>query len=144
MPGVRQGDTVKVHYTGRLDNGKVFDTSAEQDPLQFKVGGHEVIPGFEQAVLGMSVGDSRTTKISASRAYGPRRKDLVIEVDRKNIDDDTNIEIGQRLKIKQPDGKEFIVEVTGVQDSTVTLDANHPLAGKDLTFDIDLVDIIAG
>jgi FKBP-type peptidyl-prolyl cis-trans isomerase 2 len=120
----------------------VFDTSSEQEPLQFTIGKKEVIPGFEQAILGMNVGDSKTTKISASRAYGPHRDDLIVEVDRKNIDDDMDIEVGQRLKIKQPDGQEFIVKVAEIQDSTVKLDANHPLAGKDLTFDIDLVDVV--
>jgi FKBP-type peptidyl-prolyl cis-trans isomerase 2 len=144
MPGVKQGDTIKVHYTGRLDDGEVFDSSDQKEPFQFTVGKREVIPGFEQAVLGMSPGDNKTTTISAHRAYGPRQQDLVVEVDRKNINDDVDLEIGQRLKIKQPDGQEFVVRITEVSDSTVKLDANHPLAGKNLTFDINLVDIVGG
>jgi len=142
MPGVKQGDTVKVHYTGRLDNGDVFEASAEQEPLQFTVGSREVIPGFEQAVMGMTPGESKTTKISAPRAYGPHLKDLVVEVDRKNIGDEVDLQIGQRLQITQPDGQKFIVTVTEMSDLKVKLDANHPLAGKDLTFDINLIEIV--
>ena len=142
MPGVKQGDTVKVHYTGKLDNGDVFDTSVNGDPLQFTVGKRDVIAGFEQAVMGMMPGETKSTKISAHRAYGPYREELVVEVDKKNIDDDMDLQIGQRLKIKQPDGQEFIVTVTELSDQKVKLDANHPLAGKDLTFDINLIEIV--
>ena len=142
MPGVKQGDTVKVHYTGRLENGDVFETSADQEPLQFTVGSREVIPGFEQAVMGMIPGETKTTKISALRAYGPHLKDLVAEVDRKNINDEVNLQVGQRLQVTQPDGQKFVVTVTEMSDQKVKLDANHPLAGKDLTFDINLVEIV--
>ena len=142
MVRVKRGDTVRVHYRGRLENGDVFDASSDQEPLKLKVGSGEVIPGFEQAIMGMSPGDSKTTKVSALLAYGPRREDLVVEVEKEKITDDIKPQIGQRLQIKQPDGQEFIVTVTEVSDQTVKLDANHPLAGKDLIFDIDLVEIV--
>jgi len=142
MAGVKRGDTVKVHYTGTLDNGDVFDSSKEKEPVQFTIGNQEVISGFEQAVMGMTPGESKTTKISALRAYGPHRKELVVEVERKNINDDIDPQIGQRLQIKQPDGQQFLVTVTEVSDVKVKLDANHPLAGKDLTFEIKLVEIV--
>jgi peptidylprolyl isomerase len=107
------------------------------------VGNHDVIAGFEQAVMGMEPGESKTTKINAEKAYGPHHEDLVVEVDKKNINDDVDLQIGQRLQIKQPDGQEFMVTVAALSDQKVKLDANHPLAGKDLNFDIDLIEIVA-
>jgi peptidylprolyl isomerase len=142
MPGVKQGDKVRVHYTGRLNDGEVFDSSDQKKPFEFTIGRQEVVPGFEQAVMGMSPGQNKTTTISANRAYGAHMEDLVVVVDRKNINDDINLEIGQRLKIKQPDGQEFVVIIIEISDSTVKLDANHPLAGKSLTFDINLIEIV--
>ena len=120
----------------------MFDTSVNGEPLQFTVGNHDIIAGFEQAVMGMMPGETKTTKISAHRAYGPHSEDLVIEVNKKNINDDVDLQIGQRLQIKQPDGQEFTVTVTELSDKKVKLDANHPLAGKDLTFDINLIEIV--
>jgi peptidylprolyl isomerase len=143
MQGVQQGDTVKVHYTGTLDSGEVFDSSIDGEPLQFTVGNHDLIAGFEQAVLGMLPGDEKTTKISAVRAYGNHQKELVVEIDRKNMSDDTELQIGQRVQINQPDGQEFVMTVADLTDDKVTLDANHPLAGKDLTFDISLIEIVS-
>ena len=142
MPGVKQGDTVKVHYTGRLDNGDVFDTSVNGEPLQFTVGKRDIIAGFEQAVMGIMPGETKTTKISAHRAYGPHREDLVVEVDKKSINDDVSLQIGQLLQIKQPDEEEFTVTVTELSDQKVKLDANHPLASENLTFDINLIEIV--
>ena len=143
MQGVKHGDTVKVHYTGTFDNGEVFDSSVDGEPLQFTMGEQDLIAGFEQAVMGMMPGDKKSTTISAHRAYGPYQEELVVEVDRKNINDDTELQIGQRVQIKQPDGKEFVMTVSDLTDLKVTLDANHPLAGKDLTFDISLVEIVS-
>jgi peptidylprolyl isomerase len=142
MSRVKRGDTVKVQYTGRLENGDVFDASGEKEPVKLKIGNSEVIPGFEQAIMGMTPGESKTTKISALRAYGPHREELVVEIEKERINDDIEPQIGQRLQIKQPDGQEFIVTVTEVSDQKVKLDANHPLAGKDLIFDINLIEIV--
>jgi peptidylprolyl isomerase len=142
MLQARPGDTVKVHFTGKLESGEVFDTTDERDPIEFKIGSSQVIPGFEQAVLGMSPGEKKTTKISSKRAYGPYRKELVVDVDKDKIVDNVKPEVGARLQVEQPDGQKFVVIVTSVEDKKVTLDANHPLAGKDLTFDIHLLEII--
>ncbi|UCB46454.1 MAG: peptidylprolyl isomerase [Spirochaetota bacterium] len=142
MPGVKFGDTVKVHYTGKLDNGDVFDNTDDKGPLTFLLGDGKVIPGFEQALVGMNPGEKKTVKISALRAYGPYLKQLVIEVGKDKFVDNIEPEIGQRLQINQPDGEKFIVTVTEVSESNVILDANHPLAGKDLTFDIHLLEIM--
>lgn len=142
MTGVNFGDKVKVHYTGKLDNGEVFDNTGDKGPLTFMLGDGEVIPGFEQALVGMNPGDEKTVKISALRAYGPYLKDLVVEVGKDKFVDDVEPTVGQRLQINQPDGKIFVVTVTDISDLNVILDANHPLAGKDLTFNIHLLEII--
>ncbi len=135
------GDTVKVHYTGKLEDGTVFDTSIGGDPLQFTIGDGQLIPGFEQAVVGMRPGESKTVKIPADDAYGPYHEELVIVIDRDQFPEDLQPEIGQQLQIRQADGQIIPVTVIDVSESSVTLDANHPLAGKDLTFDIELVEI---
>ena len=137
----KDGDTVKVHYTGKLEDGTVFDTSIERDPLQFTIGEGQLIPGFEQAVVGMSPGESKTVEIPADEAYGPYREELVMVVDRDQLPEDLQPEVGQQLQIRQPDGQTILVKVIDVSESSVTLDANHPLAGKDLTFDIELVEV---
>lgn len=136
------GDTVKVHYTGRLDDGTIFDSSINREPLQFTIGEGQIIPGFEQAIIGMSPGESKTTRIPMDEAYGPHRKEMVVVVSREQIPAELNPEVGQQLQVRQPDGRAMIVVVTEVSESSVTLDANHPLAGKDLTFDIQLVEIV--
>lgn len=142
MRQAKKGDTVKVHYTGKLENGTVFDTSLNRDPLQFTIGNDEVIPGFEEAVIGMAPGDSKTVKITADKAYGPHLDEMVLVVERTQIPPNLKPEVGQQLQLKQADGKVILVVVTDVSESTVTLDANHPLAGKDLIFDIQLVEIL--
>ncbi len=143
MTQAREGDTVKVHYTGRLEDGTVFDTSRERAPLEFTIGEGQVIPGFEQAVVGMEPGDTKTTTVPPEQAYGPRREDMTLEVDRSQFPEDLEPRPGQHLQIRQPDGRAIIVTVSDISESTVTLDANHPLAGHPLTFDIQLVDIVA-
>jgi peptidylprolyl isomerase len=142
MAQAKQGDTVRVHYTGKLDDGTVFDTSVDGDPLEFTIGQGQLIPGFEQAVVGMEPGQSRTTMISADEAYGPHDENMVVVVDKGQFPDNVTPEIDQELQIRQGDGRTFVVRVTDVSDAEVTLDANHPLAGEDLTFDIRLVDIV--
>jgi peptidylprolyl isomerase len=141
MVHAKPGDTVKIHYTGRLEDGTVFDSSANGEPLEFTLSGGEVIPGFDQAVVGMSPGESKTEKISMEQAYGPYREEMVIEVNRQQLPPDLQPEVGQQLQVQQENGQLIPVLVTEVTESQVTLDANHPLAGEDLTFDIQLVEI---
>jgi peptidylprolyl isomerase len=141
MTTAKQGDTVKVHYTGKLDDGTVFDSSRDQDLLEFKVGEGQVIPGFESSIEGMSAGETKTVTIPSESAYGPRREEMVAEVGRGELPENIEFEKGQQLQIPQEDGELIILTIMDITDETVTLDANHPLAGKDLTFEIELVEI---
>ncbi len=142
MTQAQVGDMVKVHYTGRLTDGTTFDTSLERDPLEFTLGEGELIAGFEQAVLGMAAGESKTTTIPADQAYGPHHAERMIDVERHHLPSDLQPEIGQRLEMTRPDGTTLSVMITTVTETQVTLDANHPLAGQDLIFDITLVEIL--
>jgi FKBP-type peptidyl-prolyl cis-trans isomerase 2 len=142
MSQAKAGDTVKVHYTGKLTDGTVFDTSTNREPLQFTLEAGQIIPGFEQAVVGMSPGESKTEKIPMDKAYGPHRDEMVLEVGREKMPPDLQPQVGQQLQVQQPNGQAVPVIVTDVTDSTIRLDANHPLAGQDLTFDIELVEIV--
>lgn len=142
MTQVKHGDTVKVHYTGKLEDGTVFDTSTKRDPLQFTIGSGQVITGFEQAVVGMNPGESKTTEVPADKAYGPHRKDKLIELDRDKLPENVKLKVGQQYQIPQKDGRKTVVTMTDVSESSITLDANHPLAGKDLTFHIQLIEIL--
>ena len=142
MTQAQVGDMVKVHYTGRLTDGTTFDTSLERDPLEFTLGEGELIAGFEQAVLGMAAGESKTTTIPAAQAYGPHHAERVIDVERHHLPSDLQPEIGQQLQMTRPDGTTLSVMITTVTETQVTLDANHPLAGQDLIFDITLVEIV--
>jgi peptidylprolyl isomerase len=141
MGQAKSGDTVKIHYIGKLSDGTVFDSSVNREPLEFTLSQGQVIPGFDQAVVGMSLGETKTEIIPMAQAYGPYREDMVLEISKQQMPQDLQPEIGQQLQIQQPDGQTVPVMVTGVTDSTVTLDANHPLAGEDLTFEIQLVEI---
>ena len=141
MEQAKNGDHVKVHYTGKLQDGTVFDSSEGRDPLEFTVGEGEVIPGFENAVVGMNPGENKTTEIRAEQAYGPHDSEMVLEVPRSQFPPDLNPQVGDQLQLSQQNGQAFMVNVTEVTPDTVTLDANHPLAGKDLTFDIRLVQV---
>ncbi len=142
MGQVKTGDTVKVHYTGRLNDGTVFDSSAGQEPLQFTVGESSVIPGFEQAIVGMKAGDTKTITIPAKEAYGSRREEMIFAVEREHFPAHIEPEVGQYMELQQGEGQNLVLRVTEVSESKVTLDANHPLAGEDLTFDLELVEII--
>ncbi|MBK9710431.1 MAG: peptidylprolyl isomerase [Kouleothrix sp.] len=142
MVKAQRGDTVKVHYTGRLPNETVFDSSRSREPLEFTIGAGEVIPGFELAVVGMQPGESKMTTITANEAYGSYDEDMILEVDRAQLPPDTSPEVGQQYQVSQQDGGFMVVTVTEVSDASVTLDANHPLAGQDLTFDIELMEIM--
>lgn len=141
MVQAQPGDTVKIHYIGKLEDGTVFDSSVDGEPLEFTLNGGQVIPGFEKAVVGMSIGETKTETIPMEQAYGPYRGEMVLEVERQNMPSDFEPAIGQQLQVQQTDGQNIPVVVTAVTDSTVQLDANHPLAGEDLTFDIQLVEI---
>ncbi len=139
-PPVADGDTVRVHYTGTLADGSQFDSSVGKDPLEFAVGAGQMIAGFDKAVLGMKVGESKTVLIPAADAYGERRDDLAAEIPRVQLPPDTDPKIGDQLQVSTGQGP-LVVTVTAVTADTVTLDANHFLAGKDLTFEIELVSI---
>ncbi|CAM3353017.1 FKBP-type peptidyl-prolyl cis-trans isomerase [Rhodothermus bifroesti] len=141
MAHAKAGDHVKVHYTGRLSDGTVFDSSRDREPLEFTLGIGEVIPGFEQAVLGMEPGETKTVTIPAEEAYGPRREDMIIEVSRDQVAPGLQLAIGQQLQLRLQDGRVIPVVVADLSEETVTIDANHPLAGEDLTFEIELVAI---
>lgn len=145
----KEGDKVKVQYTGRLEGGEVFDSSecSEEEcgcnagPLEFVIGKGEVIPGFEKAVIGMSVGEEKTFTVPVDEAYGQRNEGMVLEVEKGCVPPHLTPELGLRMAVALEDGREFPVVITSISDTHVTLDANHPLAGLDLTFDIKLVEI---
>ena len=142
MDTVERGDTVKVHYTGRLENGMVFDCTTSRSPLIFITGEGELIPGFEEAVMGMKTGESKKVKVPADKAYGPYHEDLAMVVGHDQLPEDFEPQVGERLEMPHEMGYPIVYTVTKVSDSTVTLDANHILAGKDLIFEIQLVEIL--
>jgi peptidylprolyl isomerase len=137
----KAGDTVKVHYTGKLKDGTVFDTTREGGPMELKLGDGQVIPGFEKAVLGMSPGETRKADVSAEDAYGPRCEELIVEVKREEFPSYLEPAVGQNLEFFASGDQQMLVHVLRVSDTTVTLDGNHPLAGRDLEFEIELVEI---
>lgn len=137
----KAGDTVQVHYTGKLDDGSVFDSSAGRDPLEFTVGAGQVIPGFEQAVEGMAVGQTKTVTIPSAEAYGERVAEAVLQVPREQLPPDLEPEVGQQLVMQSRDGRQIPIVVVEVTEDSITIDANHPLAGRDLTFEIELVSV---
>ncbi len=150
MKQAKQGDRVKVNFTGRLDDGTVVDTSedcscedcgCEEGPVEFTIGEEEVIPGLEEAVIGMTPGQSKTVRIVADQAYGPHDEEMVMVVERQEMPEEINPEVGQTLELTDDDGESFLVTVTEVSDATVVLDANHPLAGQDITYEVELVGI---
>jgi FKBP-type peptidyl-prolyl cis-trans isomerase 2 len=132
---------VRIHYTGRLDDGRTFDSSRDGEPLEFTLGEGAVIPGFEEAVVGMTPGESKTVSVAPEDAYGPHRPEMVQEVERGLLPADMQLKPGLQLQAQSRDGEPLLLVVREVADSTVTLDANHPLAGERLTFDIELVEL---
>ncbi|MCC5935144.1 MAG: peptidylprolyl isomerase [Balneolales bacterium] len=142
MSNVKQGDKVKVHYTGTLQDGSVFDSSREREPLEFQIGSGALIPGFEKAVLGLSVGESTKVEIPSGEAYGEVRDEMIISVERDKLPADIDPQIGMQLQVQQPDGQAMPVVISDVNETHITIDANHPLAGRDLTFEIELVEVV--
>ncbi len=142
MSEAKLGDTVKVHYTAKAENLLIFDSSTQIDPLQFTIGDGQIIPAFEEALIGMQAGDKKTINIKSDDAFGPYLNELITKVDKNQLPPNLELEVGQQLQIQQPDGQLLLVKVVDISDATVTFDANHPLAGKDIVFDINLVEII--
>ncbi|MFQ6007409.1 MAG: peptidylprolyl isomerase [Candidatus Zixiibacteriota bacterium] len=137
----KSGDTVKVHYTGKLEDGSVFDSSRDREPFELTIGSGMTIPGFENGIVGMAVGDTITITIPPEEAYGPRREDLVSTISRDQIPPNITPEVGQQLQMQHPSGNIINVTITDVMPDSVTFDANHPLAGKTLIFEIELMEI---
>ena len=143
MTQANTGDTVHIHYSGKHNDGTVFDSSDGKSPLEFKIGENTVIPHLEQSVIGMTIGDKATVEINAENAYGPHQTDAIQTVDRSMIPQEVDLTVGSQLQATTPDDQTLLLTVAAVDDTTVTLDGNHPLAGQDLTFDIELVGIVA-
>jgi len=141
MAQVKKNDKVKVHYTGKLNTGEVFDSSREREPLEFQVGQGQIIPGFENGVLDMKVNEKKTLVIPSAEAYGEAREDLIHEVPREHLPQEVQPEVGMGLVSKSPEGQEIQLIVKEVKDESIIVDANHPLAGKELTFEIEVVGI---
>lgn len=142
MQQAKRGDKVKVHYTGSFDDGTVFDSSKGEDPLEFTIGGGQVIPGFEDAIVGMGPGDAKRERIEPDRGYGDRHEELVFTVGREQLPPGSEVEVGDMLEVGFGDGRTASVQVMNIDDESLTLDANHPLAGKTLTFELELVSIL--
>ena len=145
MGQAKHGDTVKVHYRGKLHDGSVFDATFDREPLQFTIGGGQIVPGLEEAVVGMNPGDSKTMELPVEKGFGRHREDLVVVVAKSKLADlDLEPKVGELISIPQSDGTPVDATVVEVTESEVTMDFNHPLAGEDLSFDIELVDIVYG
>ena len=142
MQQAQNGDKVKVHYHGKLRSGETFDSSEGREPLEFTVGSGQVIKGFDDGVTGMQVGDKKTVEINVEDAYGEKSEDMIIEFPKEQFPGDMNPEVGQQLMMSNGSGQSFPVTIMEVRDDSVLLDANHPLAGQDLIFDIELVEIV--
>jgi peptidylprolyl isomerase len=139
---IEDGQKVKIHYTGTLDDGEQFDTSTGRDPLEFELGAGMVIPGFEAGVKDMAVGEKKSIHIPAAEAYGERREDMIMEFERSRLPEDLKPEVGMHLQMQGPQGQPVAVKITSVAEASITIDANHPLAGRNLNFDLELVEII--
>lgn len=138
---VKNNDTVQVHYTGKLTNGQIFDSSVDKQPLEFQLGQGQIIPGFEQGLIDMTVSEKKTVTIPEAEAYGAVRKELFQEVAKSDLPSEIDPKVGMGLMAKNPDGTERQLRVAEVRNDSIVIDANHPLAGQDLVFDLELVDI---
>lgn len=142
MGRVKENDTVKVHYTGKLNNGQIFDSSLERDPIEVTLGQGQLIPGFEKELVNMEVNEKKTINVPKEEAYGDIMEELFHEINRKELPEDIKPEIGMMLMGKNPDGTENQLRITDVKEETIVIDANHVLAGQDLTFELELVAIL--
>lgn len=142
MSQVTNKDKVRVHYTGKLDNGQVFDSSLERDPLEVQLGQGQLIPGFEAGLIEMTINEKKTINIPAAQAYGEAKPELIQEVPKAQLPEDIQPEVGMGLVSRTPEGREIQLVVADVKDDTIVVDANHPLAGKDLTFEVELLAIL--
>lgn len=141
MQQVKKGDVVKVHYTGKLTNGEQFDSSTGREPLEFIVGAGQMIKGFDKAMPGMSVGQKKTVNIPPDEGYGEKIEEAIIEFPRENVPADMPLEIGMSLELRSESGQPIPVTIEDIREDVIVLDANHSLAGKELVFDIELVEI---
>lgn len=142
MSQAQSGDTVKVHFTGKLKDGTVIDSSRERDPLELKIGEGRFIPGFEEAIVGMEPGAEKTTEVPAKEAFGEFRNELVMEIPRTEFQAGVDLEVGQKFKAQDPQRGSIVVTIVDLSEESATIDANHELAGKDLVFDIELLEIV--
>jgi peptidylprolyl isomerase len=142
MGRVKENDTVKVHYTGKLNNGEVFDSSLERDPIEVTLGQGQLIPGFEKELVNMEVNEKKTINVPKEEAYGDIMEELFHEINKKELPEDIKPEIGMMLMAKNPDGTENQLRITDVKEESIVIDANHVLAGQDLTFELELVAIL--
>lgn len=138
---IENGQKVKIHYTGTLDDGSQFDSSSGRDPLEFEMGAGMVIPGFEKGVSDMQVGEKKTIHIPAEEAYGEKRDDMVMDFERSQLPEGLEPEVGMGLQMQGPQGQAIPVQITAVAEETITIDANHPLAGQNLNFELELVEV---
>ena len=141
MSKAKKSDSVKVHYTGTLTDGSVFDSSREAEPLEFTIGGGQLIKGFDEAIPGMAIGDTKTVTILSEEAYGSLNEEMIFQVERAQFAADMTPEVGQQFQIDTPDEQQMVVTITEIDGDQITLDANHPLAGQDLTFELELMEI---
>ncbi len=141
MSQAKNGDKVKIHYTGKLENGSIFDSTREGAPVELVVGNRTVFPELEHGLIGMTVGESKNITLQPEQAFGPKRDDLIVRIDRGILPAEIKPEIGMQLQNKQPDGRLIAVTITDIKDNTITLDANHPLAGQTLILDVELIEI---
>ena len=142
MAQAKLGDTVKIHFTGKMQDDTVVETSQDRGPLEFKIGEGDVISGLEQGIIGMQVGDKKTLKISPEKAFGPPREELVVDLKKDDFPEGIKLAVGVHLNIQASDGQTYKVKVVDVKEDTITLDANHPLAGVTLIFDVELIEIV--
>ena len=141
MKDAQAGDLVSVHYTGKLVNGEVFDSSRDRDPLEFTLGNRKLLTGFEEGVVGMKPGESKSVTLKPAEAFGDRREDLVVELPKDEFPEHIDPSVGLQLEMKNPSGANLTVVITEVGENSVTLDGNHPMAGKTVVFDIELLEI---
>ena len=141
MSEVKKGDKVKVHYTGKLPDEPIFDSSREREPIEFTVGAGQMIEGFDNAVVGMKIGDTKVVEIPSDKAYGPKRDEAIITINKNQLGEGLDPQVGMQLEATQPDGRKQILVIQEVKEEEIVLDGNHPLAGKELIFDIEVVEV---